>query len=333
MDARRRVARLLLALLTAISAVQCLTVLLAAAADEEDTAMAIEEIARTFAASAVDSGSAVGVAVAVTYRGRPPQFFSYGRAHAGTGALVGPDTIFEMGSVTKVFTTALLADAVLAGQLKLNEPLSRFEPLLGPMLRPTQQVTLLNLGDFTAGFPNTPPVCPPPPQLGPPGCLPNGRPTIAEYGAQDLLDYFRASSAPRMPAPYFYSDISTGLIGLILGANRGAPMGNDAVQGWLDLVRQRIIDPFGMSDTFLFDQDATPDQRARLAAGYSQPVVQATAENGAVVSCRPRSRTDPSRALRSSTAARATSPRPRSSFRAAARSSPRTPGPSSPTGG
>jgi CubicO group peptidase (beta-lactamase class C family) len=125
-------------------------------------------------------------------------------------------------------------------------------------------------------------VCPPPP-IPLSGCIPNGRPTIGEYGAQDLLDYFHAFSAPRLPGPYFYSDISTGLIGLILGSNPNAPMGDDAVQGWLDLLRRRIVGPLGMTDTFLFDEDAAPSQQARLAGGYNPPLVEATASGGGLV--------------------------------------------------
>ena len=256
----------------------------ASAADQAaESATAIARIMETFARPPVDSGAAVGIAVGVTYRGRPLQFFSYGTANVLDGTAVTPDTIFEMGSVTKVFTTALLGEAVLAGDLKLNLPLSRLATLVGTMPASTQKVTLLDLGDFTAGLTvDIPPRCPPPPTpLS--GCIPNDRPAIAEYGAQDLLDYFRAFSAPRMPGPYFYSDISTGLIGLILGSNPNAPMGDDAVQGWIGLVRDRITGPLGMTDTFLFDQDATPSQQARLAGGYSQPSVEATASGGGVV--------------------------------------------------
>jgi CubicO group peptidase (beta-lactamase class C family) len=248
-----------------------------AADDAASTAAAIARIMETFGTPVVDRGAAVGIAVGVTYRGRPPQFFSYGTANVTTSAAVTPDTIFQMGSVTKVFTTALLGEAVLAGQLKLNLPLSRLQPLVGTMLPSTQLVTLLNLGDFTAGLPvSTPPKCFA--SNEPPGCVPNGRPTISEYGAQDLLDYYRAFNAPRMPGPYFYSDISTGLIGLILGSNLNAPMGDDAVQNWFDLVEQRITEPLGMTSTSLF-----PPNQAPVAGGYDQPVVDAMVSGGGLV--------------------------------------------------
>src|SRR5262249_29059007 len=163
-------------------------------------------------------------------------------------------------------------------------PRPRLETLLGTMQPSTQAVTLLNLGDFPSGLlESIPPECPTPTPPRPPGCIPNFRPTISEYGAQDLLDYFRAFSAPQLPGPYFYSNISIGLIGVILGSNLNAPMGDDAVQGWVNLVRQRITDPLGMTDTLLFDQDASPSQQARLAGGYSTPQVEATASNGGLV--------------------------------------------------
>src|SRR5262245_29136088 len=97
------------------------------------SAAAIARIVETFARPAVDRGGAVGIAVGVTYRDRPPQFFSHGTANIAAGTAVTPDTIFQMGSVTKVFTTALLGDAVLSGRLELALPLSRLETLVGPL--------------------------------------------------------------------------------------------------------------------------------------------------------------------------------------------------------
>ena len=56
-----------------------------------------------------------------------------------------------------------------------------------------------------------------------------------------------------------------------LGSRRNAPMDNSAVEGWLDLVSQRITGPLGMNDTFLI---AIPNQQPRLAAGYAQALAK-----------------------------------------------------------
>lgn len=267
-------------MIAALVLVGCLVPLPIAAADDPSAA-AIERIVETFAKSAVADGAAIGVSVGITFHGRTPQFFAYGLANFAEGTPATPDTIFEIGSVTKVFTTALLGWNVHTGANKLNEPLSRFPILLGPLRRSTQGINLLELGDFTAGLPSTPPLCP---FIGIEGCLPNPRPTIDEYGAQDLLDFFRSFTAPHLAAPYNYSDISTGLIGLILGSRRDAPMDNTALQGWLELVRQRITEPLGMKDTVLFSDHATPDQQERLAGGYAQALATATVSPDGTVS-------------------------------------------------
>ena len=61
-------------------------------------------------------------------------------------------TLFEIGSITKVFTAALLADLVAAGRVRLEDPVGE---LLGlPGLPP--DVTLLRLATHTAGLPRLP---------------------------------------------------------------------------------------------------------------------------------------------------------------------------------
>src|SRR5512140_3466269 len=41
---------------------------------------------------------------------------------------VGGDTVFEIGSATKVFTSALLADAVARGEVALDDPVAKYLP-------------------------------------------------------------------------------------------------------------------------------------------------------------------------------------------------------------
>jgi CubicO group peptidase (beta-lactamase class C family) len=240
----------------------------------------LRRIVEAFARSSVDDGTSVGVAVGVTFRGQR-HLFAYGLADATSGTLVTPDTIFQIGSVTKVFTTAILGENVLLGINRLSQTLADFTTQLGPLHPRTQAVTLQELGNFTAGLPSTPEECTSPHH--PPGCLPNGRPTIAEYGAQDFATYFDDFRAQKLPAHYDYSDISTGIIGLLLGANRKTPLADSALQGWLDLVEERITTPLGMRDTFLFPEQATSDQVRRQARGYEQALATAGVSASGVV--------------------------------------------------
>ncbi|HEX7137437.1 MAG TPA: serine hydrolase, partial [Vicinamibacterales bacterium] len=52
---------------------------------------------------------------------------AYGNANEFAAA-ADADTVFEVGSVTKVFTSLLLADAVQRGEVALADPVSKFLP-------------------------------------------------------------------------------------------------------------------------------------------------------------------------------------------------------------
>src|SRR5215207_1013827 len=89
-----------------------------------------------------------GMVVAVTVDGRR-QFFTYGVAARDTGAPVTPDTLFEIGSVSKTFTATLAGYAAEGGALSLDDHPGRYLPALrGAAI---DAATMTNLGTYTAG--------------------------------------------------------------------------------------------------------------------------------------------------------------------------------------
>lgn len=68
-----------------------------------------------------------------------------------------PDSLslFEIGSITKVFTGVLLADMHLCGEVALEDPLSRHLPRPPPAWR-QREPTLLELATHHSALPNTP---------------------------------------------------------------------------------------------------------------------------------------------------------------------------------
>ncbi|MGZ8900848.1 MAG: serine hydrolase domain-containing protein, partial [Limisphaerales bacterium] len=75
----------------------------------------------------VDYGYNPGIAIGIANTsGRT--FYSYGVADLATLEPVSQDTLFEIGSVTKVFTATLLAQMVAAGELSLTDNLQDFLP-------------------------------------------------------------------------------------------------------------------------------------------------------------------------------------------------------------
>src|SRR3712207_3855807 len=65
------------------------------------------------------------------------------------------DARFEIGSITKVFTGVLLAEASLRGEVALEDPLSRHLPSLG-LRWGEREPTLLELATHRSGLPNAP---------------------------------------------------------------------------------------------------------------------------------------------------------------------------------
>jgi CubicO group peptidase (beta-lactamase class C family) len=84
--------------------------------------------------------------------------FVRGPAQVGNDDAVDGDTIFEIGSVSKVFTALALADAAQRGELSLNDPAAKYLPA-GATLRQhgPRPISLLDLGTHTSGLPNVPP--------------------------------------------------------------------------------------------------------------------------------------------------------------------------------
>jgi CubicO group peptidase (beta-lactamase class C family) len=262
--------------------------LLAAARPVPCFADKVKQIVDTYAGSAVEDGLAVGVGVGVVAGNEPPRFFHYGYADCCKQPFT-KDTIFEIGSVTKVFTTNLLGQSVNSGVLQLTDPLSSFSKQLGQLTPPTPEVTLQELGDFTGGFPDLPlcPVSNPPPGCLPlnplPGCGPPDRPPVQCYGARDFLEFFQNTvpmnyneTPPQKvnppPVPYFYSDFSTGLLGLLLGAN-GGQIDDHALDQWFTTLVNSLTGPLGMRSTYLtVPASAAP----RIANGYDLAVATAT---------------------------------------------------------
>src|SRR6476619_7479913 len=72
------------------------------------------------------SKTGVGIVVATVEKGKPPKIITVGAS--GSKTTLDGNTVFEIGSITKVFTTALLADMVARGEVSLDDPISKYLP-------------------------------------------------------------------------------------------------------------------------------------------------------------------------------------------------------------
>jgi CubicO group peptidase (beta-lactamase class C family) len=188
----------------------------------------------------------LGAIVAVSLHGHR-YFFPYGKA-TDAGAPFTPDTLVEIGSCTKTFTTTLFALAINRNQIVPDASAQQYMPK-GYTLR-AQWLTPLELADFTSGMPDDPTNLPRAPEER----------NIEHYTVNDFLTW-ASNYEPRtqLPAPYRYSNAGIGLLSYLVANATG--------KTWENQVNSEILQPLSMADTTL---RPTPEQQRRLAQGHNR---------------------------------------------------------------
>jgi CubicO group peptidase (beta-lactamase class C family) len=173
---------------------------------------------------------------------------AYGNTAKG-GAPVDADTVFEIGSVTKVFTSLLLADMVQRGEVALTDPVSKYLPPNGTMPeRAGKKITLVDLATHTSGLPRLPSNLHPKDPGNP----------YADYTVAQLYEFLSSYELTRdIGSKYEYSNLGGGLLGHVLARRAGTD--------YETLVRTRILAPLAMKSTAITLSNA---MKARLAPGH-----------------------------------------------------------------
>jgi D-alanyl-D-alanine-carboxypeptidase/D-alanyl-D-alanine-endopeptidase len=175
---------------------------------------------------------------------------------AGGAGAAGSRTIFQIGSVTKVFTALLLADMAERGEVRLPDPAASYLPgrrSLPDGAGPVGLVTLADLATHTSGFPRLPR-----------GlfwsALLNPRDPYARYPETWFVRAARrALRAGSGGSPYVYSNFGYGLLGYLLGQAAGT--------AYQTLVTTRICVPLGLPDTTF---EVPGPSRDRMAQGFQR---------------------------------------------------------------
>ncbi len=175
---------------------------------------------------------------------------AYGNLAKGDPRPVDGDTIFGIGSVTKVFTSLVFADMVNRKQVALDDPAAKYLPENVKMPeRSGKSITLLDLSTHSSGLP------PLPSNLK----LKDPRNPYADYSVDDLYQFLSGYTLPRNPGSEFeYSNLGGGLLGHLLAYRAGTD--------YESLIRIRITQPLSMPDTGI---TLSSSMKQRMATGHT----------------------------------------------------------------
>ncbi|EPG5421363.1 PDC family class C beta-lactamase [Pseudomonas aeruginosa] len=180
-----------------------------------------------------------GLAVAISLKGEP-HYFSYGLASKEDGRRVTPETLFEIGSVSKTFTATLAGYALAQGKMRLDDRASQHWPALqGSRF---DGISLLDLATYTAGG------------------LPLQFPDSVQKDQAQIRDYYRQWQPTYAPGSQRrYSNPSIGLFGYLAARSLGQPFER--------LMEQQVFPALGLEQTYL---DVPEAALAQCAQGYGK---------------------------------------------------------------
>jgi CubicO group peptidase (beta-lactamase class C family) len=183
-----------------------------------------------------------------------PRVFAWGSCERKEGAAVDGDTVFEIGSITKVFTALLLQEMVSRGEVSLDDPISRFLPAnVKAPTRNSKQITLLDLATHTSGLPRLPD------NMSAWYLLNHADNPYAGYSSTQLYECLLGYKLTRdIGSQYEYSNLGFGLLGHLLALKAGT--------NYESLILRRICEPLRMTNTCF---TLTPERKAHLAPGHS----------------------------------------------------------------
>ena len=199
----------------------------------------------------VDAEILSGVVVGVI-DGDHTEIYGFGARVPGKPDRPDGHTIFELGTATQIFTSILLADSVLRGEVAYDTDLSQLMPL--GVTVPTQndqRITLEMLATHRSGLPSMPR------SLAPKVFDPD---PYSGYTADRMYEDLVTSPLEAEPGSVVhYSSWGVGLLGFALARKAGTDYGH--------LLVERVSQPLHLDDTHV---DVTPEEETRVAPGHNE---------------------------------------------------------------
>ena len=186
----------------------------------------------------IDKNAARGIAVVLLDLDGSVRFLSKGQSGNPARPQIDADTLFEIGSITKVFTSTVLAQRAAQGDLGLDTRLDEVMGAKPAWANPgVGAVTLRQLATHTSGLPRLPLDAN---FLG--GMVRSLHNPYANYSEADMWTYVRQLPLEvKLDRPVAYSNLGVGLLGQALASLDK--------MSYSDMVTARILAPLGMTAT------------------------------------------------------------------------------------
>ena len=207
------------------------------------------EIRKILADRIDEKKQGVGIVVGIVdAKGR--RVVSYGSFETDGKRPVDGDTVYEIGSMTKVFTSLVMMDMARHGEIALTDPVAKYLPAEVKMpQRNGRQITFEDISMQSSGLPRMPNNMKPKDFANP----------YADYSVAQLYEFLSGYELTRdIGSKYEYSNLAVGLLGYVLALR--------AHTDYETLVKGRITEPLGMKSTGI---TLTSDEKARLAPGHN----------------------------------------------------------------
>lgn len=196
----------------------------------------------------IDSQVLAGVSVGIVKNGHKKSW-SFGKTDLTKNDAPNDQTLYEIGSVTKVFTSILLANEVVLGKVSLDEPIG--QSAVGKKFLPgwkNNKITFRHLATHSSGLPRLPSDL----------LMQDAKQPYSNYSTEQLYKYCSEYEFTREPDEKIeYSNLAVALLGQLL-----ADMNNTDYES---LLKERIISPLEMKSTTI---SLSPSLNDRLAQPY-----------------------------------------------------------------
>ena len=200
---------------------------------------AMDRVFERLGSDFIRQGRADGMSIAVVQGGKA-RFYNFGTTTRGVAKPPTEHSVYEIGSITKLFTSIVLAHAVQEGRIGLQDDIRKYLPGEYPNLAwEGTPVRVVDLADTTSALPDNLP------NPFPQGVDPDKSPFMAveamkRFGPDQVYEELRTATLLARPGTRpAHSNLAADLLGRILEKVYGEP--------WEALVARYVERPFGMA--------------------------------------------------------------------------------------